>query len=187
MKARILNMHDVRARVEAFAESDGSPVRGSDQLLTLQEPGIAGIRADPVQPVHQAGKKSTSDTAWLTTREVAAELGLTVSQVWRRVRFGRLPSITFGYTDPENRRGATVRFDAAAVRQRGRVEVPARWSEAPATAEELAAWLRVDPKTIRRALDLGQLHSARPAAATRAPHVFRRREVMAFIADHSNV
>lgn len=187
MKARILNMHDVRPRVEAFAESDGSPVRGPDQLLTLQESSIAGIRADPVQPVHRAGEKSTSDTAWLTTREVAAELGLTVSQVWRRVHRGDLPCISFGYVDPEDRRGATLRFDAEAIRRRGEAAPPAEWTEAPATAEELAAWLRVDPKTIRRVVDLGQLHSARSVEATRAPHVFRRRAVLAFLADHSNV
>jgi hypothetical protein len=53
MKARILNMDDVRARVEANPESDGSSVPLPDQLLTLQERGIAGIRADPVQPVQR--------------------------------------------------------------------------------------------------------------------------------------
>jgi hypothetical protein len=129
----------------------------------------------------------TDAPTWWTPAEVAAELGLTRSQVQRRVRKGALPCLAFGYVDPADRRGATFRFDAAAIRRRGEAAPPESWAQNPATAEQLAAWLRVDPKTLRRAIDLGQLRSERPVSDTRGPHVFRRRAVLAFLADFSNV
>jgi hypothetical protein len=122
---------------------------------------------------------------WLTTTEVAVALGLTRAQVQRRVRQGTLPCLAFGYADPANRGGATFRFDAGALRGGREAAPPESWTQQPATAEQLAAWLRVDPKTLRRAVALGQLRSSRPVADVYRAHVFSRRAVLAFLVDYS--
>lgn len=118
---------------------------------------------------------------WWTPAEAAAELGLTRAQLQYRTRVGQLPCIRFGHTDPEARRGTTTRYDVAAIQDQGEARPPRAWAETPATAETLAAWLRIDAKTLRRAIRLGQIRSDRSPTARRAPHAFSRKTVLAFL------